>query len=185
MQRQPNAVRRALLLGAPAAAMLSTSARAGSSHPATAPAVDAAPRAEFAYEALVTLHADIAHGRSPYGERTRAPITGGWFRGPAIAGRIVPGGADWQLLRADGYLVLDADYFMAADDGTQIHVRNKGLWHSPNNDWPADYALTTPEFEAPMGKHDWLNKHVFVCSVGPGPDASPAVRLRVYRMLGG
>lgn len=42
-------------------------------------------------------------------------------------------GADWQLLRADGYFVLDADYFMAADDGTQIHVRNRGLWHSAND----------------------------------------------------
>jgi hypothetical protein len=28
-----------------------------------------------------------------------------------------------------------------------------------------------------------LNKHVFVGTVGPGPDSSPAVRLHVYRML--
>jgi hypothetical protein len=61
--------------------------------------------------------------RTPYGERIRVPITGGWLRGPAIAGWILPGGTDWQLLRADGYFALDANYFMTADDGTPIHVR--------------------------------------------------------------
>ena len=183
MDPQANSLRRALLFGGAVAAMLPVAERTRAANPPAAAPAHAAPRAELAYEALVTLTAEIPHGRTPYGERIRVPITGGWFRGPAIAGRILPGGTDWQLLRADGYFALDADYFMTADDGTPIHVRNRGLWHSPNNDWPADYAVTTPEYEAPIGRHDWLNKHVFVCAVGPGPDSSPAVRLHVYRML--
>ncbi len=141
------------------------------------------PTLEFAYEATVLLAPDVSHGKTPLGERTRAPIIGGTFAGPRISGRVISGGADWQLMRADGYLVLEADYFMEASDGTQIRVHNKGLWHSPTGDWPADYALTTPEFEAPMGTHDWLNRHVFVGTVGPGPGKEPAVVITVYTIL--
>lgn len=175
----PDPARRQLLLLTAGASLLASDALAA---PSPRPASHT-PSMELAYEALVTLSPDVVHGKTPLGERTRAPITGGWFRGPRISGRIVPGGADWQLLRADGYLIIDASYFMQEDDGAQIQVRNRGLWHSPTNDWPADYALTTPEFEAPMGKHDWLNKHVFVGTIGPGPDPAPAVFLRIFRVL--
>lgn len=140
------------------------------------------PVLTLAYRATVKLAEDVPHGKTPFGERTRAPIIGGKFSGPDIRGTVIPGGADWQLLRADGYLVLEADYFMQADDGTQIRVHNKGLWHSPTGDWPADYAITTPEFEVPIGRHDWLNKHVFVGTVGPGPGKAPAVVITVYKV---
>ena len=40
-------------------------------------------------------------GRTPYGMRRRIPIIGGTFEGPRIRGRVLPGGADWQLQRAD------------------------------------------------------------------------------------
>jgi hypothetical protein len=176
MDLQDSERRHVLLLGAAIPALAVGEA-------AAAPGPTTAPSLEFVYEALVTLSPDVAHGRTPYGNRTRAPITGGRFRGPAIGGTIVPGGADWQLLRADGYLVVDATYFMREDDGTQIEVRNRGLWHSDTNDWPADYALTTPVFEVPIGKHDWLNRHVFVGTIGPGPGTAPAVVIRVYRVL--
>ncbi len=141
------------------------------------------PRMVFAYRATVKLAMDITHGKTPLGTRTRAPIIGGEFSGPKISGKVIPGGADWQLLRADGFLVLEADYFMEEADGTQIHVHNKGLWHSATGDWPADYALTTPEFEVPIGKHDWLNKHVFVGTVGPCKCKDPAVVITVYQVL--
>jgi hypothetical protein len=146
------------------------------------PASRVAPALNFVYRAVVLLAPDVKHGRTPYGERTRAPIIGGRFAGPSIEGRVIPRGADWQLLRADGYYQLDAEYFMEASDGTQIHVRNKGLWHSPTGDWPADYAFTTPEFEVPSGKHDWLNQHAFVGTIEPGPDARPAVTITVFKV---
>lgn len=175
----PDRERRQLLtLGSTLPLLLAASTASGKSS-----ALPVAPSLEFAYEALVTLSPDVVHGRTPYGERTRAPITGGRFRGPRLGGTIIAGGADWQLVRADGYLVVDATYFMREDDGTQIQVRNRGLWHSTTNDWPADYALTTPEFEVPMGKHDWLNKHVFVGTIGPGPGAEPAVVIRVFQVF--
>ncbi len=175
--------RRALLMGL----ALPGLATAGAPQAAGTPAArrPGAPRLEFAYEATVLLAPDVMHGRTPLGTRTRAPITGGTFAGPRLKGTIVPGGADWQLLRADGYLVLEADYFMTASDGTPIRVHNKGLWHSPTGDWPADYALTTPEFEVALGPHDWLNRHVFVGTVGPVAGNALAVQITVFSVLPG
>ena len=153
----------------------SGSSRSASTMPAT-------PTLTFVYEALVLLSADVPHGKTPHGDRFRAPIIGGEFQGSEFKGKIVPGGAAWQLLRADGWFELDAEYFMETDDGVQIRVRNRGLWHSPTGDWPADYAYTTPEFEAPNGRHEWLNRSVFIGTVGPGPDSRPAVVIRVWRV---
>ena len=34
-------------------------------------------------------------------------ITDGSFDGPRLSGRVLPGGGDWTLLRADGVLELD------------------------------------------------------------------------------
>jgi hypothetical protein len=69
MDRQANSLRRALLFGGAVAATLPVAERArAASAPAAAPA-PAAPRAEFAYEALVALAAEIPHGRTPYAVR--------------------------------------------------------------------------------------------------------------------
>lgn len=174
--------RRHLLVGL-ALPGLTDIAQGADAAPQAAAARPPAPRLEFAYDATVLLAHDVPHGRTPLGSRTRAPIAGGHFAGPRIDGRVLAGGADWQLERADGYLVLEADYFMEASDGTQIRVHNKGLWHSPTGDWPADYALTTPEFEVAIGPHDWLNRHVFVGTVGPVPGNDLAVRITVYTVL--
>ena len=48
------------------------------------------------------LSPDLIPGKTPYGSRNMIPITGGTFEGPGIRGIIVPGGWDWQLVRADG-----------------------------------------------------------------------------------
>lgn len=168
--------RRSVLMGVGVAGLVGGLSARGASAPPQPPAL------AFVYEALVLLSPDVPHGKTPRGERFRAPIIGGEFSGSGFQGKIVAGGADWQLLRADGWFELDAEYFMETDDGVQIRVRNRGLWHSPTGDWPADYAYTTPEFEAPNGRYEWLNHSVFVGTVGPSPDSRPAVVIRVWRV---
>ncbi len=151
---------------------------------------EAKPGLAFAFELRVTLEPELEHGRTPLGLRTRAPITGGHFAGPRIAGDVLAGGNDWQLLRADGWLELRAEYDLRVHDGTLVHVRNQGLWHSATGDWPAHYALSTPRFEAPLGPHAWLNQAVFVADVRPlhaqpaeqRPHGSLGVRLRVWQV---
>ena len=48
------------------------------------------------------LEAVLSLGHTPYGERRVVGITGGTVEGPKLKGRILPGGADWQIIRKDG-----------------------------------------------------------------------------------
>lgn len=171
-----NLPRRRAVLGLGAA--LTAGGVAASARAAAPPA----PALTYLYEAVVQLAPDVPHGHTPHGDRIRAPILGGRFEGERLSGRIVPGGADWQLLRNDGWYELDARYFMETDDGVALQIRNRGLWHSPTGDWPADYAVTIPEFEAPDGRYGWLNHAVFVGTVGPAPAAQSAVTIRVWKV---
>lgn len=118
-------------------------------------------------------------GATPYGGRNRIPITGGTFEGPRIKGKVLSGGADWQLNRADGCMTLEADYMIQADDGALIHVHNCGVL-SGKPGAPDFYLRTTPVFEAPIGRHDWLNKAVFVGTVEGAPGG--AVCIRVFKV---
>jgi len=138
------------------------------------------PHLEFVLEETVTLGTDIKVGTTPRGERNITPITGGSFTGPALRGKVLPGGWDWQVV-GPKCLWLEANYFIQADDGAVINVINKGAWcsHDGKDD---PITLTTPTFEAPAGKYDWMNYAAFV---GTAEDISvpgkPAVRIRFYR----
>lgn len=142
------------------------------------------PGLEFVYEAIVTLEPTIEVGRTPLGTRRRVPITGGYFAGPRIGGKVLSGGADWQLQRADDWTVIEADYMMQADDGAMIHVRNVGLTNSRVAGAPSRYLRTVPSFEVPEGPHGWLNQAIFIGTIGPPPEDAPkpSVRIRVYRV---
>ena len=56
----------------------------------------------FVFEEVATLAPAQVLGETPTGRRQAIPITGGSFSGPGIKGRILPGGADYQLVRSDG-----------------------------------------------------------------------------------
>ena len=76
-------------------------------------------------EALVGPIRDL--GPAPHGRRRIIDITGGTVRGPWLTGSVVPGGADWQYVRADGVIELEARYCIRTGDGTEIAVTNRGL----------------------------------------------------------
>ncbi len=132
---------------------------------------------EFTYEAIVTLGPTEVVGATPFGKRVRIPITGGHFKGPRIRGTIFPEGMDWQLVRADGYTVIEASYLMREADGTVIHIHNKGIVGE-------GYARTSPIFEVPLGPHQWLNQSIFTGLLGPAPEVTgPAVQITVFRLV--
>lgn len=173
--------RRDLLFGAVALGVSGVAETAAD--PSVAPAPHGpVPRAVLVYDALALLEPSVTHGRGRYGERARVPIIGGSAKGPDFSARILPGGADWQLLRADGYRELEADYYMETDDKVQIHVINRGLV-SPTREGVARYAMSTPWFEAPAGRYEWMNQHIFVGTVGPGDADRPSVRLSIYKLI--
>lgn len=137
------------------------------------------PRSEFVWEALVELAPTLAMGEGPLGERRMVPITGGVFAGPRIRGRVLPGGADRQLVRRDGVRRLEALYEMQAEDGAIITVLNKVVVAPVPG--AEEYRFSTIEVTAPEGPHAWLNRLAFV---GTLHSLRPrlAVLVRVYSL---
>jgi hypothetical protein len=139
-----------------------------------------APGAEFVWEAVVEIAPTQLLGEGPLGERRIVPITGGQFAGPRIRGRVLPGGADRQLIRRDGVKRLEALYEVEAEDGAVISVLNRVVI-APREGAP-DYRASTLEITAPEGPHAWLNRLAFVGTLHPlAPRA--AVLVRVFSLV--
>lgn len=148
------------------------------------------PGIELILRAEAKLDRPIALGPTPQGERRMVPILGGTFSGPRLQGEILGGGADWQFTRADGVTELEALYLLKTDDGVVIQVRNRGLRHgSPEamqrlaQGLPVDpseiYFRAAPDFSAPRGAYDWLNRSLFLCT---GVRRPASVELEFYRV---
>jgi len=152
---------------------------AGAASAQTAPPT--APTA-FAFEEVATLAPAQILGQTPIGRRQSVPITGGTVSGPGISGKILPGGADYQLVRADGAVMIDADYMIETDDHVMIHVRNVGVIVPPAKGGQA-YFWAAPRFDAPTGRYGWLNDAIFVSHVGGAGDKDhPAVRITIWKV---
>lgn len=141
-----------------------------------------APETEFVFEIRADLAPTVTVGETSDGMRQAIPITGGTFAGPDIRGEILPGGADYQLVRPDGVRELRAVYMIRTDDGALINVVNEGIIVEPAGDGGDAYVMTTPRFRAPVGKYDWLNKAVFLSRITGGSDEPRAVYISVYRV---
>lgn len=151
--------------------------------PTSSPTHTAPPalEARFAWEALVDIGERQSLGHGPLGERFIVPILGGRFEGPRLRGTVLPGGADRQLLRADGVKELDALYELQTDDGVVITVRNRVLIDESAT--PGRYARSVLQLSAPAGPHDWLNRRVFVGTLHSQRPARAAVCIRVYELV--
>jgi len=177
--------RRALLAAAPLlAAPMTASAQASDSgfQPPMAGAFPVQPpTTRLAWEAVVDIAPLIDMGDSPQGHRRMIPITGGTFVGPRLRGRVLPGGADRQLVRKDGVTLLNALYEMQTDDGAVITILNR-VTIDPS-DKSAPYARSMVEATAPDGPHGWLNRRIFVGDLHGLPAERKAVVIRVYEVL--
>ena len=136
--------------------------------------------------------ADITHlGRTPYGERRVINILGGRVEGPRLSGRILPGGADWQIVRPDGAADIQARYTIETDAGARILVDSEGLRHGPPEvmerlargeavDPALYYFRTVMRFETSDPAVDWLNR---ILALARGARDKATVRLEVHEVL--
>jgi len=134
------------------------------------------PTLSFAFEARVLIGTPLDLGMVGGARKRIVPITGGRITGERFSGDVLPGGADWQMLRPDNVLDVSARYTVRADDGVVVSIVNTGYRHGPADildrmaagdmvDPALYYFRTTPRFEAPDdSRHAWLNQSVFVCS---------------------
>src|SRR4051794_37033228 len=88
------------------------------------------PGLEPAFEVEVLLGPLEDHGETRRGHRRVVPIVGGSVRG-AFEAQILPGGADWQIVRPDGAVELDARYTARTPDGAYILIHAAGVRSGP------------------------------------------------------
>lgn len=118
------------------------------------------------------------------------PILGGTFEGPGLKGTVLPG-ADWQVVRPDGVLELEAKYALKTDDGALISMVNRCIRSaSPevmaklNAGEPVDpkdvYFRTTPTFETADPGYAWMMNYVFL---GSGERKRDQVVIEFWKVL--
>ena len=89
----------------------------------SAPAV---PGLASAFEVEARLGGLEDHGVTRAGHRRVVPIIGGRVTGLFTA-EILPGGADWQLVRPDGAIEIDTRYSARTADGGHVYIRTFGV----------------------------------------------------------
>src|SRR4029450_11542533 len=95
-------------------------------------------------------------GAGPHGTRVTFPISGGSFEGDRLRGKVLPGGDDWTIKRADGVLELALRIPPDTDDAALVHMPFEGI---RNDGAPgAPYFRTVPRFETAEPKYAFLNR---------------------------
>jgi hypothetical protein len=133
----------------------------------------------------------ISAGEIGTGTRRVIPILGGEVTGEGMRGTIFPCGADFQIIRPNGFTELEAKYAFEMDDGAVIYIENIGVRFGPpdalariRRGEPVDpkliYFRSVPRFETGSDKYRWLMEHLFV---GVGARHPDRVELDVHQVL--
>lgn len=143
---------------------------------------------------LGTLTAQVATpidlGEGPHGRRRVIPILGGTFEGNRLSGRVLPGANDYQIIRRDGVLELEARYVIESNDGALIYVENRGLRDGPADllaaqargelvDHSQIYFRAAPRFETAAPRYQWLTRRLFISA---GRRLPASVELTFYEI---
>lgn len=109
-------------------------------------------------------------------DRRVGEMSAGRFQGERLSGDVLTGGADWQIVRADGAVLLDARVVLRTRDGAEIAMDYSGIRCGPADVIarlgrgepvdPADYYFrTAPRFSTSDARYEWLNR---ILAVGIG-----------------
>jgi hypothetical protein len=147
------------------------------------------PRLEHIADLTVQVSAPIEAGEviglNSRGRRRIIPITGGRIEGPRLQGRVLPGGADFQLVVSPTTTDLDARYMLALDGpqhgGQHIFVQNHALRRGSAEDIAklvrgepvhpdAIYFRCIPTFEVSSPALAWLTESLFLGTGARYPD---------------
>ncbi len=147
------------------------------------------PALEPAFVVAARLGPLEDHGGTRAGHRRVIPIAGGQVSGLFDA-EILPGGADWQLVRPDGCIEIDTRYSARTSDGEYVHFRTSGVRSGPPEVLeallrgeqvdPADYYFRVAVYlETSAPRLAILERSIFVASAIRGSDS---VHYTAYRV---
>lgn len=148
------------------------------------------PRLKFFADLRVQVGVPQEVGHTAHGLRRLIPITGGTATGDGWTARVLPGGADFQLIVNDRLSELDARYVLETDGGDFIYVQNRAVRSGPPEliarlvrGEPVDpgqiYFRCSPSFETASPALAWIAERMFVGSGARYPDA---VAMRFFEL---
>ena len=135
------------------------------------------------------VEAGTVVGLNSRGKRRIIPITGGTATGH-VNGKVLPGGADFQIVVSETTTDLDARYMIELDNGEHIFVQNRALRRGSAADIAklvrgeavdasAIYFRCVPTFEVSSPALEWLTQSIFV---GTGARYPDRVQLSIFRV---
>jgi hypothetical protein len=148
------------------------------------------PQLKFFADVDVRVDKPQEVGDGPRGRRRLIPILGGEVKGEGWRARILPGGADFQLIVTQTLAELDARYVLETDAGELIYVVNRAVRSGPPElmaklargepvDPAAIYFRCSPSFETASPSLAWINERMFV---GGGVRHPDRVVLRFFEL---
>lgn len=141
----------------------------------------APPQLRFFADLAVQVDKPQEVGRTARGLRRLIPILGGEATGEGWQARVLPGGADFQLVITDTLAELDARYCLETDAGELIYVQNRAIRSGPPElmaklvrGEPVDpsqiYFRCSPSFETASASLQWITERMFVGAGARHPD---------------
>ncbi len=135
------------------------------------------------------IEAGTVIGLNSRGKRRIIPITGGTATGQ-VNGKVLPGGADFQIVVSETTSDLDARYMIELENGEHIFVQNRALRRGSAADIAklvrgepvapeAIYFRCVPTFEVSSPALEWLTQSIFV---GTGARFPDHVQLSIFRL---
>ena len=140
-----------------------------------------APELEYLTHLEILVGTPVEVGQTHAGLRRMIPILGGSATGPELTGTILPGGADFQVLRSETVTDLDARYVIESDTGERVFVTNLAYRTGSAEDVAAlvrgeqvpterIYFRCAPRFEVSGAELSWLESTVVIGSGRREPD---------------
>jgi len=146
---------------------------------------------KYVFSLAIKVGAPIVAGDIGHGIRRVIPILGGEVFGDGIKGTIFPVGADFQVIRPNGFTELEAKYAFELDDGAIVYIENIGIRFGPKElldriakgeivDPARIYFRSVPKFETGSEKYRWLMENLFI---GVGARHPDRVEIDVHQVL--